>query len=194
MEFADPDRRRYPHAIPNDPLYVNQWYEQNAQPAAIDAVTAWDTATGRNDIVIADLDTGIRYDHPDLGAAAGNRLLPVSSDPTILNCHVPASANDLQNECNCTTQTCGAAMANAPGAVMAALRPIAAVIVPQTVSAGQNVSLAGTGSAAACGHTVTAYAWTNVTDPTNPIQNANTATAIVVAPARRLPWCRRPQR
>ena len=455
VEFAEPDERRYPHAIPNDPLYVNQWYEQNVQPAAIDAVTAWDTTTGRSDIVIADLDTGIRYDHPDLGAAAGNRLLPgynfisdpaisntgggtrgpdasdpgdwitqadtmtptfsgctvsnsswhgtrtagilgaitnnstgiagvtwqgmilpvrvlgkcggldsdildamrwasglqvtgipnnthpariinmslgaasvctaaqqtvidevvatgvlvvvsagngsgpvdspgncngvagiaglrntgtkvgfsslgpevavsapggncvnstgaclysidttvnngattpgtngytdqlnsnlgtsfsapmvsgiaalmtgvnsnlrapqliarlkegakafpVSSDPTILNCHVPASANDLQNECNCTTQTCGAGMANAPGAVMAALRPIAAVMVPATVSAGQNVSLAGTGSAAACGHTVTTYAWTNVTNPTNPILNANTATATVIAPA-----------
>jgi len=454
VEFAEPDERRYPHAIPNDPLYVNQWYEQNVQPAAIDAVTAWDTTTGRSDIVIADLDTGIRYDHPDLGAAAGNRLLPgynfisdpavsntgggtrgpdasdpgdwitqadtmtptfsgctvsnsswhgtrtagilgaitnnstgiagvtwqgmilpvrvlgkcggldsdildamrwasglqvtgipnnthpariinmslgaasactaaqqtvidevvatgvlvvvsagngsgpvdspgncngvagiaglrntgtkvgfsslgpevavsapggncvnstgaclfsidttvnngattpgangytdqlnpnlgtsfsapmvsgiaalmtgvnsnlrasqliarlkegakafpVSSDPTILNCHVPASANDLQNECNCTTQTCGAGMANAPGAVMAALRPIAAVMVPATVSAGQNVSLAGTGSAAACGHTVTTYAWTNVTNPTNPILNANTATATVIAP------------
>jgi len=455
VEFAEPDERRYPHTIPNDPLYVNQWYEQNVQPAAIDAVTAWDTTTGRSDIVIADLDTGIRYDHPDLGAAAGNRLLPgynfisdpavsntgggtrgpdasdpgdwitqadtmtptfsgctvsnsswhgtrtagilgaitnnstgiagvtwqgmilpvrvlgkcggldsdildamrwasglqvtgipnnthpariinmslgaasactaaqqtvidevvatgvlvvvsagngsgpvdspgncngvagiaglrntgtkvgfsslgpevavsapggncvnstgaclfsidttvnngattpgtngytdqlnpnlgtsfsapmvsgiaalmtgvnsnlrasqliarlkegakafpVSSDPTILNCHVPASANDLQNECNCTTQTCGAGMANAPGAVMAALRPIAAVMVPATVSAGQNVSLAGTGSAAACGHTVTTYAWTNVTNPTNPILNANTATATVIAPA-----------
>jgi len=454
VEFAEPDERRYPHTIPNDPLYVNQWYEQNVQPAAIDAVTAWDTTTGRSDIVIADLDTGIRYDHPDLGAAAGNRLLPgynfisdpavsntgggtrgpdasdpgdwitqadtmtptfsgctvsnsswhgtrtagilgaitnnstgiagvtwqgmilpvrvlgkcggldsdildamrwasglqvtgipnnthpariinmslgaasactaaqqtvidevvatgvlvvvsagngsgpvdspgncngvagiaglrntgtkvgfsslgpevavsapggncvnstgaclfsidttvnngattpgtngytdqlnpnlgtsfsapmvsgiaalmtgvnsnlrasqliarlkegakafpVSSDPTILNCHVPASANDLQNECNCTTQTCGAGMANAPGAVMAALRPIAAVMVPATVSAGQNVSLAGTGSAAACGHTVTTYAWTNVTNPTNPILNANTATATVIAP------------
>ena len=455
VEFAEPDERRYPHAIPNDPLYANQWYEQNAQPAAIDAVTAWDTTTGRSDIVIADLDTGIRYDHPDLGAAAGNRLLPgynfisdpavsntgggtrgpdasdpgdwitqadtmtptfsgctvsnsswhgtrtagilgaitnnsagiagvtwqgmilpvrvlgkcggldsdildamrwasglqvtgipnnthpariinmslgaasactaaqqtvidevvatgvlvvvsagngsgpvdspgncngvagiaglrntgtkvgfsslgpevavsapggncvnstgaclysidttvnngattpgtngytdqlnpnlgtsfsapmvsgiaalmtgvnsnlrapqliarlkegakafpVSSDPTILNCHVPANANDLQNECNCTTQTCGAGMANAPGAVMAALRPIAAVMVPATVSAGQNVSLAGTGSAAACGHAVTAYAWTDVTNPTNPILNANTATATVIAPA-----------
>src|SRR5882762_10769902 len=66
VEFAEPDERRYPHTIPNDPLYVNQWYEQNVQPAAIDAVTAWDTTTGRSDIVIADLDTGIRYDHPDL--------------------------------------------------------------------------------------------------------------------------------
>ncbi len=456
VESAEIDQRRFPHAVPNDPLFTGQWYEQAAQPAGIDAVTAWDTTTGRSDVVIAELDTGVRYDHPDLLAASANgRLLPgydfisdatiandgdgrdadasdpgdwvtaaeaasgtfsgctaensswhgtrvagilgalsnnstgitgitwlpkilpvrvlgkcggvdsdildamrwaaglhvtgvpdnthpaqvinmslggtgactsaeqivisevvaagvtvvisagneggpvdspancvgvagiagirqvgtkvgfsslgpevalsspagncvnatgaclfsidttinngtttpttngytdqmfpnlgtsfsspivagiaglmtsvnanlrpaqviarlkegaktfpVSSDTTVLNCHVPASATDLQTgECNCTTQTCGAGMANAPGALKAALRPIAAVAVPATVSAGQNVVLPGTGSAAACNHTITTYAWTNVGNSTNPIQNANTATATVVAPA-----------
>jgi len=39
-------------------------------------VTAWDTTTGRSDVVIAELDTGVRYDHPDLLAATANgRLL-----------------------------------------------------------------------------------------------------------------------
>src|SRR3569833_417971 len=114
----------------------------------------------------------------------GAKAFPVSSDATIPACHVPASASDVQNvECSCTTSTCGAGMAKAPGAGKAALRPIAAVSVPATVSAGQNVTLAGTGSAAACGHNVVAYAWTNVGAATNPIQNANTATATVVAPA-----------
>ena len=114
----------------------------------------------------------------------GAKTFPVSTDTTVPNCHVPASATDLQTvECNCTTTTCGAGMANAPGALKAALRPIAAVAVPATVSGGQNVMLAGTGSAAACGHTITTYAWTNVSNSTNPIQNANTATATVVAPA-----------
>jgi serine protease len=114
----------------------------------------------------------------------GAKTFPVSSDPTILNCHVPASSADLQTaECNCTTTTCGAGMANAPGALKAALRPIAAIAVPATVSAGQNVSLVGTGSAAACSHTISTYAWSNVGNATNPIQGANTATATVVAPA-----------
>lgn len=79
VEYAEPDGRRYPHAVPNDPLYANQWYLQNASttPAAIDAVTAWDTTTGTSSLVIADLDTGVRYDHPDLlTTAAGGRLLP----------------------------------------------------------------------------------------------------------------------
>jgi serine protease len=114
----------------------------------------------------------------------GAKAFPVSSDAAVLACHVPASASDLQTgECNCTTSTCGAGMANAPGALKAALRPIAAVAVPATVSAGQNVTLGGTGSAAACGHSVVTYAWTNVGNATNPIQNANTSTATVVAPA-----------
>jgi serine protease len=456
VESAEIDQRRFPHAVPNDPLFTGQWYEQATQPAGIDAVTAWDTTTGRSDVVIAELDTGVRYDHPDLLAATANgRLLagydfvtdtavandgdgrdadasdpgdwitsadagttkfsgctvensswhgtrvagilgalsnnatgitgitwqpkilpvrvlgkcggvdsdildamrwaaglhvtgvpdnthpaqiinmslggtgactaaeqtvinevvaagvtvvisagneggpvdspancvgvagiagirqvgtkvgfsslgpqaalaapagncvnasgaclfsidtsinngttmpttngytdqlnpnlgtsfsspivagiaalmtsvnanlkpsqliarlkegaktfPVSSDTTVPNCHVPASSTDLQTaECNCTTTTCGAGMANAPGAIKAALRPIAAVAVPATVSAGQNVSLVGTGSAAACNHTITTYAWTNVGSSVNPIQGANTATATVVAPA-----------
>ena len=45
-------------------------------------------------------------------------------------CHVPTGTSDLQMlECICTLdgKTCGAGMANAQGAVNAALRPIAAV-------------------------------------------------------------------
>ena len=454
VESADVDERRYPHAVPNDPLYANQWFEQNTQPAGIDAAGAWDTTTGRSDIVIADLDTGVRFDHPDLGPAGGPRLLagydfisdaavandgngrdadasdpgdwvnsgdsiisqfpgckaqpsswhgtrtagilgaitnnstgiagitwgsmilpvrvlgkcggadsdildgmrwaaglhvdgvpdnthpakiinmslgatgtctsaeqivinevlalgvlvvvsagneggpvdapancagvagiaglrnvgtkvgfsslgpqislaapagncgttpgvcqypidttsnagttsptingytdqlnpslgtsfsapivsgiaalmtsvnsnltapqliarlkegatkfPVSSDPAVPNCHVPASATDLQTaECNCTSQTCGAGMANTPGAVKAALRPIAALAVPATVSAGQNVALSAVGSAAACGHTIASYAWSVVGSSTVAVQGANTPSATMVAP------------
>ena len=455
VESVDVDERRYPHAVPNDPLYPNQWYEQNLQPSAIDAVTAWDTTTGRSAIVIADLDTGVRFDHPDLGPAGGPRLLagydfisdptvandgdgrdadasdpgdwvsqndtsnskfagctvqdsswhgtrtagilgaitnnatgiagitwgatilplrvlgkcggadsdildamrwaaglhvdgvpdnthpariinmslgatgncaaaeqivinevlalgvlvvvsagneggpvdapancvgvagiaglrnvgtkvgfsslgpqitiaapagncvnttgaclfpidttsnagtttptingytdqfnpslgtsfsapivsgiaalmasvnsnlmapqliarlkegaapfPVSSDTTVPNCHVPTSSTDLQTaECNCTTQTCGAGMARASSAVKAALRPIAALAVPASVSAGQNVTLSAAASAAACGHTIATYAWSIVGSSTTAVQGANTPTATVVAPS-----------
>ena len=452
VESVDVDQRRYPHAtMPNDPLFANQWYEQNNQPSAIDAITAWDTTTGRTDIVIADLDTGIRFDHPDLSAkllkgydfitdatvandgdgrdadasdpgdwvtsadvattkfknctvgdsswhgtrtagilgaiannstgiagiswgaqilpvrvlgkcggtdsdildgmrwaaglhvdgvpdnthpariinmslggtgactsaeqivinevlavgvlvvvSAGNEggpvdspancvgvagiaglrnvgtkvgfsslgpeialsapagncvntsgacvypinttsnagtttptingytdqlnpslgtsfsapivsgiaalmvsansnltapqliarlkegslTFPVSADTTIPNCHVPTGSSDLQTtECNCTKQTCGAGMANAPGALKAALRPIAAISAPASVSAGQNVTLSAAGSAAACSHTIASYSWTVVGSSTTPVQNANTPAATVVAPA-----------
>jgi len=76
VEFAEIDARRYPHAVPDDPLYQGQWYEQALQPAGTDAVTAWDISTGRSDLVIAELDTGVRFDHPDLLAvSARGRLL-----------------------------------------------------------------------------------------------------------------------
>lgn len=110
---------------------------------------------------------------------------PVSTDPTIPRCHVPAGSSDLQtSECSCTTQVCGAGMANAQGAVAAALRPIAAVALPTSVAAGTNVTLNGIGSAAACNHLIASYAWTVVSPTTNPpaILNANTASATVVAP------------
>jgi|KBSMisStaDraftv2_1062788.scaffolds.fasta_scaffold44040_2 serine protease len=114
----------------------------------------------------------------------GSVTFPVSSDTAIPNCHVPTGSSDLQtSECNCTKQTCGAGMANAPGALKAALRPIAAIAVPAAVSAGQNVTLSAAGSAAACSHTIASYSWTAVGSPTTPVLNANTPAAIVVAPA-----------
>ena len=79
VEFAEPDRRRYPHALPNDPLYAGQWYLQNRvdAPSAINAEAAWDTGTGDVGVVIAVIDTGVLFDHPDLKRAhLGGRILP----------------------------------------------------------------------------------------------------------------------
>ena len=91
VEYAERDQRRFPHAVPSDPLYPiiagqsGQWYLQPPAmntPSAIDAETAWNTTTGSSGIVIADLDTGIRYEHPDLlwagppAIAQGGRVLP----------------------------------------------------------------------------------------------------------------------
>src|SRR5256714_7039902 len=81
VEYAQVDQRRYPHATtPNDPLFPEQWYLQPSSattPGAVDAVTAWDTTKGSTGIVIADLDTGVRFEHADLQwAGSGGRLLP----------------------------------------------------------------------------------------------------------------------
>jgi serine protease len=96
VEFADVDRRRYPHAVPDDPLYQpsadasGQWFmgTPSALPitlggvasmdlSATDAVSAWSITKGSSGTVIADVDTGIRFDHPDLlRAGFGGRLLP----------------------------------------------------------------------------------------------------------------------
>jgi serine protease len=94
--FADVDQRRFAHSLPDDPLFVptpgasGQWYLQAPSPAtimvdgtatmdlsSIDAVSAWAITTGSTGTVIADVDTGIRFDHPDLlRAGFGGRLLP----------------------------------------------------------------------------------------------------------------------
>ena len=85
---------------------------------------------------------------------------PQSLDPTVPMCHVPTGQNDVQvSECSCTTSTCGAGMANAEGALAAALRPIAALAAPATVVPGQTVNLSGAGSAGACNRTIASYQW-----------------------------------
>jgi len=102
-------------------------------------------------------------------------------------CHLPTGPNDLQTaECSCTTQSCGAGMANANAAVLEALRPIAAVAVSGTVQGGNPVTLDGSGSRAACQSSVVSYAWSVVPPTTSPpavIQNANSARASIVAPS-----------
>jgi hypothetical protein len=69
-----------------------------------------------------------------------------------------SSSSSSSVECACTTSTCGAGMVNAFGAVKAALNPIAAVQVP-TGSLSGGVTFDASGSAAACGATITGYAW-----------------------------------
>jgi serine protease len=77
VEFAVPDRRRFTQATPNDPLFGGQWYLQSTEVSAVNAVAAWDLELGRSGVVVAVLDTGILYDHPDLARGdAGGKLLP----------------------------------------------------------------------------------------------------------------------
>jgi subtilisin family serine protease len=75
-------------AIPDDPLFAQQWALHNTGQtggtagADIDAVLAWDLATGNDQIVVALIDTGLDFAHPDLagqawtnpGEIAGNQL------------------------------------------------------------------------------------------------------------------------
>lgn len=74
-------------------------------------------------------------------------------------------------------------MANALGAVKAALRPIAAVTLPSSASPGQPVSLSAMPSLAANGHAISTYQWTSMGQQAATIQNGTSATASVTAPS-----------
>jgi serine protease len=117
----------------------------------------------------------------------GARPFPtsVAGEPALENCRVPVNNQDFQaSQCLCTTSTCGAGMADASNSVLAAERPIAAVVLPTLVSAGQNVVLDAAASAAACGRTVATFAWA-VLDPAldaPAIAGADTSAATVIAP------------
>jgi serine protease len=102
VEYAVPDQRRYHFVAPNDPLYadgvggngpaVGQWYLRAPAGAILSSINvepAWDVTIGSPSVVVADLDTGVRFDHPDLLAiAAGGNLLPgydMISDVAVAN-------------------------------------------------------------------------------------------------------------
>jgi len=85
VEYAVADRRKYRAAIPNDPLFnqaqqTGQWWlttPNSTFVSAIDGPRAWDLTIGDPAIVVAVLDTGALFDHPDLGRTAqGGKLLP----------------------------------------------------------------------------------------------------------------------
>ena len=66
--YAEPDYIVRPSRTPNDPMFFRQWGLQNtAVPGAdISAPEAWSTAIGNDGVIIAVIDTGVDYNHPDL--------------------------------------------------------------------------------------------------------------------------------
>ncbi len=63
---ADPIARVPVEAIPDDSLFANEWHLLQAAGHDVRATTAWDVSRGDSAIVVAILDTGVLYDHPDL--------------------------------------------------------------------------------------------------------------------------------
>lgn len=82
VAWVQPDARKFALAVPNDPRYGEQWWlrtpgASGAWPASINAEAAWDVTTGSRRVVVAVLDTGVLFDHPDLRrASAGGKILP----------------------------------------------------------------------------------------------------------------------
>lgn len=76
VEFAEPDFFVHTMATPNDPSFANGglWGLRNtgqrggANDADIDAPEAWDVRREAPNVIVAVIDTGVRYTHEDLAA------------------------------------------------------------------------------------------------------------------------------
>ena len=61
IELAEPNYIRRPLLDPNDTYYSYQWHYP-----LINLPDAWNITTGSSDVVVAVVDTGVLFDHPDL--------------------------------------------------------------------------------------------------------------------------------
>lgn len=77
FEFAEPDYRVPVNWQPNDSLFNVQWHH-----AAVASPLAWNATTGRQEVKVCHIDSGIRTDHPDLQGRVlkGWNLVPEVQD------------------------------------------------------------------------------------------------------------------
>jgi len=76
VEYAEPDYELHILATPNDPRYAdgsmwglhNTGQSSGTNDADIDAPEAWDIRNNAGNIIVAVIDTGVRYTHEDLAA------------------------------------------------------------------------------------------------------------------------------
>lgn len=61
VEYAEPNYRRKPMRVPNDPGYAFQWHYPQ-----INLPQAWDITTGSSSVIVGVIDTGVWLDHEDL--------------------------------------------------------------------------------------------------------------------------------
>lgn len=90
VEYAEPNYiYRASSLFPSDPFFANLWGLHNigqtggTSDADIDAPEAWSVTTGSSSIVIAVIDTGIDYNHPDLAPNIWTNLPESAGTPGV---------------------------------------------------------------------------------------------------------------
>jgi len=82
VQVAEPDFVRQALLAPNDPQYINGtlWGLNQISDADIDAPEGWDVRTSAGSLIVAVVDTGVRYTHEDLAANMWRNLGEISGN------------------------------------------------------------------------------------------------------------------
>jgi subtilisin family serine protease len=76
VDHVEPIGIHTTHSNPNDYHFPYQWYLNSTSYPDINASEAWDIETGSGDVIVAILDTGVRYFHKDLGGSDASLSTP----------------------------------------------------------------------------------------------------------------------
>ncbi len=74
--YAEPNFLYQAMRVPNDRHYPLQWHYQS-----LNLPRAWDITTGSSDVIVAVIDTGAKFDHPDLAPRLTGGQYDFISDP-----------------------------------------------------------------------------------------------------------------
>jgi len=80
VESAEPIGIHTVQATPNDGYYSQQWHLNQSNDKDVDAPQAWDIETGDASVIVAMMDTGVRYFHKDLGGSNASYANPTGAD------------------------------------------------------------------------------------------------------------------
>ena len=75
------------YQMPNDPSLVDQWHLNQSSDRDIDAPEAWDYETGNAEIIVAVIDSGVRWFHWDLGGSDAVFYEPTGFSDNISHLH-----------------------------------------------------------------------------------------------------------
>ncbi len=99
IKYAEPVKTVYIRKTPNDPYYVSGGQPELNGRWGINAPAAWDFTTGSKNVIVAVVDTGIDYNHPDivgnLAYSGGWNFIANNNNPLDDNGHGTFTAGQI---------------------------------------------------------------------------------------------------